>query len=100
MRNFVTISAFIFLNLWSYGQCGYLDEFYGDPRIYIQTQNYTVNLFPIIIPLAAFTLGKIKFIYSKKASKFCEIFTLLLSYVVPVKNEVEISKKFVAFSEL
>ena len=58
MRNFVTISAFIFLNLWSYSQCGYLDEFYGDPRIYIQTQNYTVNLFPIIIPLAAFTLGK------------------------------------------
>ena len=59
MRNFVTISAFIFLNLWSYSQCGYLDEFYGDPRIYIQTQNYTVNLFPVIIPLAAFTLGKI-----------------------------------------
>lgn len=53
----MTISAFIFLNLWSYGHCGYLDEFYGDPRIYIQTQNYTVNLFPIIIPLAAFTLG-------------------------------------------
>ena len=59
MRNLVNISAFIFLNLWSYGHCGYLDEFYPDPRIYIQTQNYTVNLFPIIIPLAAFTLGKI-----------------------------------------
>ena len=27
----------------------------------------------------------IKFIYSEKATKFCEIFTLLLSYVVPVK---------------
>ena len=65
MRNFVTISAFIFLNLWSYGHCGYLDEFYGDPRIYIQTQNYTVNLFPVIIPLAAFTLGKIGILLPK-----------------------------------
>ena len=26
----------------------------------------------------------VKFIYSEKATKFCEIFTLLLSYVVPV----------------
>ena len=30
-----------------------------------------------------------KFIYSKKATKFCEISTLLLSYVVPVKSKVE-----------
>jgi hypothetical protein len=29
----------------------------------------------------------------------CEIFTLLLSYVVPVKSEVKISQNFVAFSE-
>ena len=28
----------------------------------------------------------IKFIYSEKATKFCEIFTLLLSYVVPVRR--------------
>ena len=33
-----------------------------------------------------------KFIYSEKATKFCEIFTLLLSYVVPVKSKVKISK--------
>ena len=42
----------------------------------------------------------IKFIYSEKgekATKFCEIFTLLLSYVVRVK--VKISQNFVAFSE-
>ena len=38
---------------------------------------------------------KLKFIYSEKASKFCEISTLLLSYVVPV----DISQNFVAFSE-
>ena len=39
------------------------------------------------------------FIYSEKATKFCEISTLLLSYVVPVKSKVEISQNFVAFSE-
>jgi hypothetical protein len=42
---------------------------------------------------------EVKFIYSKKATKFCEIFTLLLSDVVPVKRNVKISQKFVAFSE-
>ena len=41
----------------------------------------------------------LKFIYSEKATKFCEIFTLLLSYVVSVKSKVKISQKFVAFSE-
>ena len=41
----------------------------------------------------------IKFIYSEKATKFCEIFTLLLSYVVPVESKVKISQNFVAFSE-
>ena len=41
----------------------------------------------------------VKFIYSEKATKLCEIFTLLLSYVVPVKSKVKISQKFVAFSE-
>ena len=41
----------------------------------------------------------LKFIYSEKATKFCEIFTLLLSYVVPVKSKVKILQTFVAFSE-
>ena len=41
----------------------------------------------------------LKFIYSEKATKFCKIFTLLLSYVVPVTSKVEISQNFVAFSE-
>ena len=39
----------------------------------------------------------LKFIYSEKATKFFEIFTLLLSYVVPVKSKVKISQNFVAF---
>ena len=43
--------------------------------------------------------GQLKFIYSEKATKFCEISTLLLSYVVPVKSKVDISQNFVAFSE-
>ena len=42
---------------------------------------------------------KIKFINSKKATKFYEIPTLDLSYVVTVKSTVEISQNFVAFSE-
>ena len=41
----------------------------------------------------------VKFIYSEKATKFCEIFTLLLSYVVSVKSKVKIFQNFVAFSE-
>ena len=41
----------------------------------------------------------VKFIYSEKATQFCKIFTLLLSYVVPVKSKVKISQNFVAFSE-
>ena len=45
----------------------------------------------------------VKFIYSEKATKFCEISTVYLSYrtayVLPVKSKVEISQYFVAFSE-
>ena len=41
----------------------------------------------------------VKFIYTEKTTKFCEIFTLLLSYVGPVKSKVKISQNFVAFSE-
>ena len=33
------------------------------------------------------------------ATKFNEIFTLLLFYVVPVKSKVKISQNFAAFSE-
>ena len=41
----------------------------------------------------------IQSIYSEKATKFCEIFTLLLSCLEPVKSKVKISQNFVAFSE-
>ena len=42
-------------------------------------------------PLAMVNNCVLKFIYSEKATKFCEIFTLILSYVVPVKSKVMIS---------
>ena len=41
----------------------------------------------------------VKFIYSEKATKFCEISTVDLSYVVTGKSTVDISQNFVAFSE-
>ena len=44
-------------------------------------------------------LQKVKFIYSEKATKFCEISTVDLSCVVMVKSTVEISQNLVAFSE-
>ena len=41
----------------------------------------------------------IKFIYSEKATKFCEIVPLLLTTVHTVKSKGKISQNFVAFSE-
>ena len=41
----------------------------------------------------------IKFIYYEKATKFCEISTLLLTTVDTVKSKGEISQNFVPFSE-
>jgi hypothetical protein len=41
----------------------------------------------------------IKFISYEKATIFCEIFPLLLPYVVPVKSKGKILQNFVAFSE-
>ena len=39
----------------------------------------------------------LRFIYSEKATKSCKIFTLLLSYVVPVKSKVNILQNFLNF---
>ena len=41
----------------------------------------------------------LKFVYSEKATKVCEISTLLLSTVPTDKSKLEISQNFVAFSE-
>ena len=56
-----------------------------------------INNLPTQENLISFSVLKV--IYPKKAAKFCEIFTLLLSYVVPVKSKVKIFQNFVAFSE-
>ena len=37
----------------------------------------------------------LKFIYSEKATKFCKIFTLLLTDCTAVKSKVKISQNFV-----
>ena len=44
-------------------------------------------------------LTVVKFIYSEKATKFCEIFTLLLTGTTKDKGKVKISQNFVAFTE-
>ena len=44
-------------------------------------------------------MALIKFKYSEKATKFCEISTLILSVCTVDKSNVEISQNFVAFLE-
>ena len=44
-------------------------------------------------------MNELKFVYSENATKFCEIFTLLLTTVHTVKSKVNISQKIVAFSD-
>ena len=41
----------------------------------------------------------LKLIYSEKGTKFCEISTVDLSYIVTVKSTMEVFQNFVAFSE-
>ena len=43
--------------------------------------------------------SKSKFIYSEKATKFCESSSYFCPYVVPVKSKMEISQNVAAFSE-
>jgi hypothetical protein len=61
-----------------------------EPRFCVACANQLTRVQMIVV---------LKFIYSEKAPKFCEIFTIELSYVVPVKSTVEILQIFVAFSE-
>ena len=63
-----------------------------------QSNTIQVRRFPVGM-LEISKLSLIKFIYSEIAIKFCEIFTLLLSYIVPVRSKEKILQNFVAFSE-
>ena len=58
---------------------------------------YIVHVF--IHSLKYICTACLKFVKSEKATKFCKIFTLLLSYVVQVKSKVKIPQNFVAFSD-
>ena len=49
--------------------------------------------------LSSILLVLLMFIYSEKATKFCEIFPLLLTVHTVVKSKGKISQNFVAFSE-
>ena len=55
----------------------------------------------ILGPLGVYFDAVVKFIYSEKATKFCEIFTSLLTGTkyTQDKSKVKISQNFVAFSE-
>ena len=74
---------------------------------YIYSFAWTKNMhFPHLNYMSSFSVTCkiilctiLKFIYSEKATKFCEISTLLLTTVHTVKSKVEISENFVAFSE-
>ena len=62
--------------------------------------NFTPFLFFFINKREIILSGlQIKFIYSEKATKFCEISTLLLTGTTQDKSKAEISQNFVAFSE-
>ena len=64
----------------------------------LKIPKYFALLWPSQSSRADFEGFQVKFIYSEKATKICEISTVDLSYVVTVKS-VEISQNFVAFSE-
>ena len=55
--------------------------------------------FVVLELVDGFGENTLKFIYSEKATEFCEIFTLLLTTVHTVKSKVKILQNFVAFSE-
>ena len=59
-------------------------------------QNFNLRLYITNTPTPHMLL---KLIYSEKATKFCEIFTVDLTGTTQDKSTVEISQNFVAFSE-
>ena len=62
-------------------------------RSYNSVQNFLVAL-----GVADMCHHLLKFIYSEKATKFCEISNLFLTGPTYDKNKMEISQNFVAFS--
>ena len=88
---------------WCFSHCKLLHSSLGP--ISYTAQNSTS---PTRWVLGQLTMGKIqdksqiflvKFIYSEKATNFCKISTVDLSYESTVKSTVEISQNFLTFSE-
>ena len=83
----------------------YGNAFYKEaPNIRVKTKNSVHNCNADIgggnyENLAFRCIFFVKFIYSEKATNFCEISTVDLSCVVTVKSTVEILQNFVAYSE-
>ena len=59
--------------------------------------NNEKNIYRIVF--FKFNKVHLKFIYYEKATKFCEIFPLLLTTVHTVKSKEKILQNFMAFSE-
>ena len=59
------------------------------------TSKYTAKF----IQIKSYDVCFLEFIYSEKATNFCEILTLLLTLCTVVKSKVKISQNVVAFSE-
>ena len=69
----------------------FLNDLYCAPSIlFVLLHHKRVNVILV---------SHLKFIYSEKATQFCEIFTLFLTTVHTVKSKVKISQNVVAFSE-
>ena len=67
-------------------------------KIFLKSSNLCTKIL-FVWPFFLNRNSLLKFIYSEKATKFCEIYTLLLTTVHTVKSKVEILQNFVAFSE-
>ena len=71
--------------------------------VHIQYLGFTIlrlNICWVIKSGACYDIKpELKFIYSEKVTKFCEIFAFLLTTVHTVRSKVKISQNFVAFSE-
>ena len=63
----------------------------------LKIPKYFALLWPSQSSRADFEGFQVKFIYSEKATKICEISTVDLSYVVPVKSTVKILQNFMAW---
>ena len=76
--------------------CEHLNSYFLTKQTQPSASVLPLKLFWVVMYLIWFV---VKFIYSEKATKFCEIFPLLLTVCTVVKNKVKISQNFVAFSE-